>query len=532
MSEKAPRLLHPFLFAIAPIFFLFSHNIDELSLFDQRTLVRLVLPCVLSLGLSWALLLSLDRFVIKDRWRTGVLVSLLLFLFFGFGHAQNLYLRLVEHLGGDLRHVLPGLKLGHYKLFFALWTAGGLGATWLIDHRLRRHRASVPALTAYLNHVAAILVIMATIGIGWTEIQSTLHSPGKMASEQVQASPIQGITRGRPDIYYIILDAYAAADTLRDSFGFDNREFLDYLTGKGFCLAAKSCCNYNSTVLSLASSLNFEHLDHLRDKLGRETANLSLPLRMVENSRIMRFLKANGYAFINFKTPTGPASRNRNADWDVDCNRGLVADDFLRILVETTLLEPFFRIYNADSRRERILCQMASLPGVRGKFSDRRPIFVIAHILCPHYPYIFGRDGQAVSDAASHQTPKKKLYVDQLAFVNKLVMTMLDRLLADPYYRPLIILQGDHGPMDMPAGRTEEETIHNRTRILNAYLLPDGGAAGLYASISPVNTFRVILNHYFGTAYPLLVDRTFYAKSNYKTVFDFQEVTAIARYPQ
>jgi hypothetical protein len=43
--------------------------------------------------------------------------------------------------------------------------------------------------------------------------------------------------------------------------------------------------------------------------------------------------------------------------------------------------------------------------------------------------------------------------------------------------------------------------------IMNAYYLPDGGSELLYDSISPVNSFRVILNRYFGMNMDLLDDR-------------------------
>jgi hypothetical protein len=46
---------------------------------------------------------------------------------------------------------------------------------------------------------------------------------------------------------------------------------------------------------------------------------------------------------------------------------------------------------------------------------------------------------------------------------------------------------------------------------LNAYYLPDVDETALYETISPVNSFRVVLNSYFGTDYELLSDRCYYA---------------------
>jgi hypothetical protein len=461
-----------------------------------------------------------------------VLVSLLLFLFFGFGHIQNIYLHFVERLGGDFRYVLKGIKIGHYKLFFALWIAGGLVVIWLITRRLRSSSRKLSELTIFLNRVAAVLIIMAGVSIGWTEINRIIHVTAKKNPEDIQAARVSDRITNLPDIYYIILDSYAAADTLRNSFAYDNQEFLDYLSLKGFYLASKSCSNYTSsisTVMSLASSLNFEYLDFLNATLGRVSANISLPLRMVENSKIMRFLKTNGYTFINFRTPIGPAAKNRNADWDMDCNHSFIADDFLRLLIETTLLEPFFRVYNTESRRERIMCQFGTLPHLFDNPKIRRPIFVFAHILCPHWPYIFGQNGQPINEGGRRDMSGRELYVNQLIFINKQVKRMLDTLLMNPNFRPIIILQADHGPLDHP-GKTMAETLQSRMRILNAYLLPNDGTAKLYDSISPVNTFRVILNHYFGTTYPILKDRAFYSNPDDKNHYELKDATDIVKY--
>ena len=50
--------------------------------------------------------------------------------------------------------------------------------------------------------------------------------------------------------------------------------------------------------------------------------------------------------------------------------------------------------------------------------------------------------------------------------------------------------------------------------ILNAYYLPGNGGNSLYPAISPVNTFRVVFNAYFGGRFPLLPDTSYYSSYN------------------
>jgi hypothetical protein len=52
--------------------------------------------------------------------------------------------------------------------------------------------------------------------------------------------------------------------------------------------------------------------------------------------------------------------------------------------------------------------------------------------------------------------------------------------------------------------------LWERTSILNAYYLPNGESQFLYPAISPVNSFRIVLNAYFGLNLDLLPDETYF----------------------
>jgi hypothetical protein len=76
---------------------------------------------------------------------------------------------------------------------------------------------------------------------------------------------------------------------------------------------------------------------------------------------------------------------------------------------------------------------------------------------------------------------------------------------------PVIIIQGDHGPGSRLNWTSPEGScLWERTSILNAYYLPGAGKEQLYPSITPVNSFRVILNAYFGAQLEQLPDRTYF----------------------
>ena len=87
-----------------------------------------------------------------------------------------------------------------------------------------------------------------------------------------------------------------------------------------------------------------------------------------------------------------------------------------------------------------------------------------------------------------------------------------------------MILQSDHGSglrLDMESH--EKTDLHERMSILNAYYFPGRSYQGLYPEITPVNTFRVVLNTFFGAGLELLPDRNYF--STWSQPYQFVDVT-------
>jgi hypothetical protein len=160
-----------------------------------------------------------------------------------------------------------------------------------------------------------------------------------------------------------------------------------------------------------------------------------------------------------------------------------------------------------QAHRQRILYTLEELPQV---VDIPGPKFVFVHIIAPHWPHVFGPNGDPV-----HVHPDSVSgYRDQVIFISKQIEPILSQILNKSATPPVIVIQGDHGAVI--------ESPERRMAILNAYYLPGGGSEHLYENISPVNTFRLILDQYFGDNLPLLQDQAFY--SRYDQPFDFQEV--------
>jgi len=92
----------------------------------------------------------------------------------------------------------------------------------------------------------------------------------------------------------------------------------------------------------------------------------------------------------------------------------------------------------------------------------------------------------------------------------------VDQILRTSETPPVIILQGDHGPW--------VGSVPIRMQILNAYYLPGDAALRLYPTISPVNSFRAVLNEIIRLELPLLEDISYY--STYPKPYTFEVVPA------
>jgi hypothetical protein len=83
--------------------------------------------------------------------------------------------------------------------------------------------------------------------------------------------------------------------------------------------------------------------------------------------------------------------------------------------------------------------------------------------------------------------------------------------------------QADYEYEDMPVSE-----VTSTFRILSAYHLPGDVSELPYSTMTPVNTFRIILNAYFDGKYDMLSDESYYSNF-YGSPFKFADVTEMLR---
>lgn len=486
---------YPLLVGIFPALALYANNVNEARLVD---VIRPMLICLLIAGLIFMVL----RLLLGNKHRAAFATSMWLILFFSYGHLIN-YLK---------KNEVPLTN----RMVLAGWLLLAAVFLWLAS----RKKARFSRASASLNLLALALLVYPlyqVISIAGEHWQIQSQSARAASSQPVDPD----LKRSLPDIYFIILDSYARQDLLEQAYQYDNSPFIDELRQMGFFVADCSMSNYMRTDIALASTLNLDYLPNLSDKFKADTYNRTALFELLKHSLVRTSLEQAGYQTVAFATGF-PWSELDDADQFM-APSPLWSDltEFEEMLLNSTLarvLEDSGRIdaFQISSRhyRERtgfVLDSTTDLLEMEG------PKFVFMHIISPHPPFVFGPDGEPTDPKSFHneddKIPASKYalgYTNQLTYLNKRMGQMLKQIIQESTVPPIILLQGDHGPWMQPENK--------RFWILNAYYLPD--ESPLYATITPVNSFRLALNQALGTRYSLLPDESYFSPIPY--IYDFK----------
>jgi hypothetical protein len=376
---------------------------------------------------------------------------------------------------------------------------------------IQRLRQNLDQWITILNISAFVLVIFPLFQI----VTILLQLRGSANPQPVAHAQVDTTEAGRqyPDIYYIILDGYSRADTLKE-LGYDNSYFLDSLKQDGFFVASCSRSNYRATLLSMTSIFNMDYLwDVIPNSGGNDTNSAPLYDDLIHN-KVRSELEKRGYKIISFETGY-QWDEWKDADLYLAPKSSTVLDYLLSptitpfeyIFLRNTAVLPLVqnssfvttRFYPQFNRVNYVLEELPKLVTMSG------PKFVYAHILAPHYPFIFLPDGSLNTDNRYYDTEESAPsdsalftagYINNVKFLDHRIPDIVKAILDKSKTPPVIVIQGDHGFV------IPERRYNN----LNVLYLPNGGTRELYPEITSVNTFRVIFNAYFGAKLELLKD--------------------------
>ena len=512
-SGKRP-LLHFILFAIAPILLLLANNIAEARPTDS-------LRAIFISALLAIIIFVILKKLLDDEGRAAILTTLILVLFFTYGHIYNLLAEI------DILNI----DLGRHRFLAPLWLGLlFLGALWTI-----RQTRIDDRLHQTLIVIASISILLSIIQIGSYEVRSAQSPQQVVETDKLDQASQAESDQALPDIYYFVFDEYPRADSLLNDYGFDNQPFIAGLKERGFFIADCSQSNYSWTRLSLASTLNLNYLDNLGVGLDPESRDLSPFLNLITNSFIRNYVEELGYQTVSFPTQfywtewkDADYYINPEQDqWEKITTFGLT-NSFEALLLETSAgliitdtLQNLPALQDSDAtfsaNRLRYEHVMFTLEQLKEVPSIESPKFVYAHVVSPHSPYVIDANGAFIEN----QKDSQEGFVDQVIYLNSQILLIIDEIIQNSDVPPIILIQSDTG------GKTQDrsDSLGSGNRMMNfgAYYFPNGGETDLYHTITPVNSFRILLNYYFGEEFEILDDVSYFSGNQFR--FDFIETS-------
>lgn len=395
---------------------------------------------------------------------------------------------------------------GSLPVLLATWTGIAIAAAFL----LQKYRPPLNTTMKWLRAVAVVLLLFELVH--YTVILTT----GKLVNFEKKyrppiALPQPDTTRVRPDIYYVIFDSYTNNRTLQKYFNYHNAALDSFLVQRGFYVASNSTSNYFFTQESVAGTLNMNYLPMGASPESFYELIYFNGFRLIQGNPLWKFLYSDGYQVRNlsiFPLKDYP-SRVRTVNWDFS-DENLLSNRTLQNVLIPGLKKRFSKKSTRTQLDRDIDNSIQNLNDIEREIGNEldndtgQPKFVFVHCAIPHSPYIFDSLGNKVS-SVSGDAFNPTGYLNQYLFTGTVIRKMVSNIQQKSGRPALIIIQGDHGYRYFTGAAQQEAGF----AIFNAFYFPDGDYAELYPSISSVNTFRVVLNKYFGARLPILKDTSY-----------------------
>jgi len=477
--------LGPLLISLSYPIFLYGKSLFIINL---QELIFPILFLATIIIFSWFIL----KTILHNGTKSAIILTVFVLLFFNYGIIYDSFDDF-EFNGSYLRHQ-------YLLVFFVVIFSVILFYILKTKHSLSKINFGIQIFSLFVISIGITFVITATLTDSYEKNE---------------------IKEENPNIYYFILNAYANPEIMKSVYQYNNDHFINFLKSKSFYVPENSFSNYRHGFLSLSSSLNIEYVNYFSDIIPTNSRNFHLIYQTVDQNRIMKYFKSNGYKIINFGSYDGLTGNIEVAEIHLCKNDPFLESQILMMVIRKSMMSPIYTEFFDEISNEREICVFETLKKI---YKDPQPTFTFVYFHIPHSPYRFSSDGKFVSFPPANtklsETEHIIGYTEQTKFLeNSLKITLSEIIFNDP--NSIIIIQSDVGTSLQSLDNNE--TMLRKMKIFNAYYLGGNETELLYDSITPVNSFRIILKEFFNENLELLDDKLYY--SEYGQELNFTDVT-------
>lgn len=438
--------------AVYPVLFMYFQNIKEVD-FNEIANV-LVLFIAVALVIYGMVILIFKRFGLST-----VIASIFIALFFNYMIIQK-----------GVQIIFSSLKYWHI-----------LPITIFIVAHIIYFLKKLPE-----EYYSSIILIMRITILSLILINAIPAVPNIITKFQIHSEKTQmegkNIESGQEsNVYWFIFDECASFKTMEKYYDYEDKTVFDALQELKFMISDDSRNESGNTVSVLTNCLNLEYI-----------ANSSMDATQLEELReenkLTNIFRENGYQIkgIGDTEWLGIQSVNQMEGAAGKTIEGMQISD---LIMQNTVLAPFLRFDGTEEAK--IIIDTFEYMQDRNNIEADASQFNIIYLNTPHQPFLFDKDGRAVSAVNYANWDDERYYLGQYIFVmNQMLKSVMNIVENDP--NAVVIVQSDHGPRF-----NDEMPFEDKINILNMVYFK-GEEISEIDGKSGVNTLRTVCNRLFG----------------------------------
>ncbi len=505
-----------------PLYLLYINNLAEM------TFVSILKPAGISMAIGVGLYLVLCSLLHKSLTFSGLFSSCIMLFLLNSGSINRMLKKFVAPITA---------------LVLTMIAVGAISALlWKVITFVQRKGYLRKAITIVLVTVCGLIVVNTVPVAGQVKnkaIAAASATPPPEAASlpakreiPLSKDPITEdvlLQNAMPNIYYFILDEYAAFDVIDKYYGYDNAAFADFLEDAGFNISLSSSCITPQSELAIADVVTLHYLTE-------ENRTISFARKKLANALLYSELEGLGYSLYQMSTKAtifkGIANLRDESLFDTgepETEDGATVSDIARDQSILSVLNGIGGAAQNTPSAAEPAKDIELLPtdkimdlarhGYSGSIKNRLSVFdyfddagvyaeadrvaIFSYICCPHVPFLFQANGAPIEGGHRADWQNMQYYLGQYQYVTARMKRIIQAIIAE---NPncIIIIQSDHGVRwheDCAWPHTFEISPQDECRVLNAMYCC--GRELDIEGLSPTNTVRLLLSQ-FGLHYPQL----------------------------
>ncbi len=373
MKEFLKGLCLSLLVGAYPIVFLYGHNAANLI---PESLVTPLGLTLLAAAVAYGL------FYLFQRKAASASLSTIAFL-------------LLYYFYGSIDHLL--LQPDKYPIYHFVLLPVLLFVAFYIGYFIAKIKTGlVSGVQSVLLFAMVIMVAYNVVIILPVEWQMAHAKPAasQAASTTASAAKNMDVNKKYPDIYYIIFDEYERFDIMHTYWHNDDVDQFDaFLKQNHFFVVTNTRTATINTQIELSSRLNLQQYN--------EQTDVKVTLAALDNNKVMQVLKSYGYTTASLDMSFPNIDADYHINYDPQDVAGMAVDEFRQTFLDDTMANAFLGYFqdvdtSETKQRDLILYTLNQIPNLS---TLKSPKFVFSHVLLPHMPFIFDKDGNLQSAA-------------------------------------------------------------------------------------------------------------------------------------